>query len=847
MSDRTPHSHYSPSLNDESIGNRQVQSDSREDSSRSLPPIQKVSDAIAQFYEASTLDDLFNIAVQEVRQLFGTDRAVIIRLGDDASTQMIVENIKVNASCDRCTALTDLSPSFFDLDTFEPGGNSTVNRNTSPSLKPIELDRNLIIPIFKHHKIWGILAIHQCSTHPTLPDRSLELARPITRHFNLAIQHLEQLETRRIQTQNQEREKVAQRQKILAHVVDKIRQSLNIDSIFATATQEVRHLLNSDRAAIYRFNTDWSGVFVAESVAPGWPKLQQECPVIEDTYLQTSKGGRYALGQSFAVNDIYTAGHQDCHIQLLEQFAAKAYAIAPILQKDQLWGLFAVYQNNAPRTWEAAEIELLTQIGTQLGIAIQQAEYYQKVQDQAAQLAIAAEQKRSLERQRTLAITIDKIRQSLDIDTIFTNTTEETRQLLDVERVAIYHFLPDWSGEIVAESILPGWTSLLQQQPFIADTYLQETQGGRYRHNEYSVIDDVDRAGYSDCHVALLQDLNVRAYIIVPIFQGQNLWGLLAAYQNSTTRHWEAYEVDLLAQIGLQLGIALQQAELLEQTQNQAQALAQTLAELRCTQTHLIQNEKMAGLGQLVAGVAHEINNPINFVYGNLSYVEEYAEDLLSLIALYQECYPQPAMPIRDRASTIDLDFITNDLPKILNSMKAGTERIRQLVLSLRSFSRVDESHTKRVDIHDGLESALLILQHRLKTRPDRTDVQIIRNYGEIPPIECYAAQLNQVFMNILGNSVDALETIVHQPILEIQTEVQDEEAIITIKDNGPGIAKSVKKRIFDPFFTTKPVGKGTGLGLSISHQIIEKHQGKLTCDSKLGQGATFKITIPLL
>ncbi|MFP4009533.1 MAG: GAF domain-containing protein, partial [Spirulinaceae cyanobacterium] len=651
-----------------------------------------------------------------------------------------------------------------------------------------------------------------------------------------------------------EREKAAQRQKILSNIVDEIRQSLEIENIFATATAEIRHLLKSDRAAIYRFNTDWSGAFVAESVAPGWPKLPQKCPVIEDTYLQTHQGGRYALGQSVAVNDIYSAGHQDCHLKLLEQCAAKAYAIAPILQKDKLWGLFAVYQNSAPRAWEAEEIDLLAQIGTQLGIAIQQAEYHQKVQDQASQLAIASEQKRSLERQRTLATTIDKIRQSLDIDTIFSTTTQETRQLLNVERVAIYRFLPDWSGEIVAESILPGWTSLLQQQPFIADTYLQETQGGRYRYNEYSVINDIDRAGYSECHVALLQDLNVRAYIIVPIFQGQNLWGLLAAYQNSTTRHWEAYEVEFLAQISLQLEIALQQAELLKQTQNQAQTLVQTLAELRHTQSHLIQNEKMAGLGQLVAGVAHEINNPINFVYGNLSYVEEYAQDLLSLIALYQECYPQPEILIPDspesrvaaQANTIDLDFITNDLPKILNSMKIGTERIRQLVLSLRTFSRVDESHTKRVNIHDGIESTLLILQHRLKTRPDRTDVEITRNYGEIPPIECYAAQLNQVFMNILSNSIDALENIIHRPLLEIQTEVQGEQAIITIKDNGPGIAKSVKERIFDPFFTTKPVGKGTGLGLSISHQIIEKHQGKITCDSQLGRGTTFKITIPI-
>lgn len=810
----------------------------------------RLSNAIAWFYQASNLDILLTTAVTQVRQLFGAERVAILRLLTPHKGKLVVEDIQSSGElnpCHRCLESANLERDSRDIIAFSQIQATEVNAPHFDNIKPLEINQNLIIPIIKNVRIWGILSIHHCNAYPTWQPRDRELAQQIAQHLNLALQHLEQLEIVRVRTQNQEREKAVERQKIVSNLVDKIRQSLEIESIFTTATQEVRSLLKSDRAAIYRFNPDWSGEFVAESVAEGWPILRQECPIIQDTYLQENQGGRYALGQSFAVHDIYSAGHRDCHLKLLEQFAAKAYAIAPILQKDKLWGLFAVYQNSNPRHWEADEIELLAQIGIQLGIAIQQAEYHHQLQNQASQLAIAAEQERSLERQRTLAATVDKIRQSLDIDTIFSTTTQETRQLLNVERVAIYRFLPDWSGEIVAESIIPGWNSLLHQQPFVADTYLQETQGGRYRNNEYSVIDDVDRAGYSDCHVALLQDLNVRAYMIVPIFQGQNLWGLLAAYQNSTPRHWEAYEVDLLAQIGLQLGIALQQAELLKQTQHQAQTLVQTLAELRQAQTQLIQNEKMAGLGQLVAGVAHEINNPINFIYGNLSYVEEYAQDLLGLIQLYQECYPYPAAPIGDRANTIDLDFIISDLPKILDSMKIGTERIRQLVLSLRTFSRIDESQMKRVNIHDGIDSTLMILQHRLKTRPDRVNIKISREYGELPLVECYAAQLNQVFMNIFSNSIDALEDRIEQPWLRIQTEVQGEQVIVTIQDNGTGIDDKIKERIFDPFFTTKPIGKGTGLGLSIGYQIIvEKHKGLLDFTSSPGRGTEFKITIPI-
>jgi two-component system NtrC family sensor kinase len=297
--------------------------------------------------------------------------------------------------------------------------------------------------------------------------------------------------------------------------------------------------------------------------------------------------------------------------------------------------------------------------------------------------------------------------------------------------------------------------------------------------------------------------------------------------------------------------------------------LEQTLRDLRQTQSRLIQAEKLSNLGQLVSGIAHEINNPVNFIYGNINHVSSYTQELLELLSLYRETVPQPAPALADALAQSDLEFIEIDLPKTLSSMKIGADRIRQIVLSLRNFSRVDEAEMKPVNIHDGIDSTLMILQHRLKPRSDRPCIQVVREYGDLPKVECYAGQLNQVFMNILSNAIDALEEVSEtskdhgsciekrialctEPVIKIQTQVTQADsgvswAEITIADNGPGIPEAIQSQIFEAFYTTKPLGKGTGLGLSISHQIVtEKHQGTLSCESKSGQGTAFIIRIPL-
>jgi signal transduction histidine kinase len=357
------------------------------------------------------------------------------------------------------------------------------------------------------------------------------------------------------------------------------------------------------------------------------------------------------------------------------------------------------------------------------------------------------------------------------------------------------------------------------------------------------------------------QKKNINALICVPLRAKERILGAIAI-GTAKTDAYKAEHLKLVSIFASQTAIAIEKALLYEQSthataqaQAQTEKLQQALHDLQLAQTQLIQSEKMSSLGQLIAGVAHEINNPVNFICGNLRYVTDYAKDLLSLLQAYQKFLAVTPPDLESELDNIDVEFMIEDLPKLLDSMKLGSDRIVEIVQSLKNFSRNDESQMKAVNIHDGINGTLMILRHRLKSTAQRPEIEIIKEYAKLPLIECYLGQLNQVFMNILANAIDALEESLvnhpeqlNQPQITIRTELLNHQwVVIRIADNGPGIEEEVIRRIYDPFFTTKEIGKGTGLGMAISHQIVvEKHQGILKCRSQIGKGTEFWIQIPV-
>ncbi len=461
----------------------------------------------------------------------------------------------------------------------------------------------------------------------------------------------------------------------------------------------------------------------------------------------------------------------------------------------------------------------------------------------------------NLEQERAHFKVISKIRESLNLTEILQTTIQEIRQLLAVDRVGILRLNPGegWDeGEFIAEAVLPKFSSALAAR--VKDHCFGDRYADAYQNGRIQAIDDIYEAGLSECHIEILSQFQVRANLLVPLLQGQELWGLLCIHQCSGPRQWQPNEIDFVVKLALHLGVAIQHADLLNQTRQQAAALDKALQELQSAHLQLAQAEKMASLGQLAAGVAHEINNPVNFIKGNLKHVERYTADLISVLNLYKAHCPDNIPAIQEAVEALDTDFLVEDLPNLLKSMSVGAIRINDIVKALRTFSRLDEVGIKSVGLCESLDTTLMMLNNRLQATNCRPEVSVQKSYGKLPQVDCHPGQINQVLMSLLTNALDAIdgywpeasaEKSADVPLISLSAQALANTVQITIADNGPGMSDEVKAELYNPFFTTKPVGQGTGLGLAISYQIITNHGGTLQCTSQLGQGTQFVISLP--
>ncbi|WP_081431227.1 GAF domain-containing protein [Moorena bouillonii] len=579
--------------------------------------------------EAGDLETLLNNTVNGVQHLSLAERVLIYRFNSSRTGIVLAEAVErgwtpaVGETLDATAFGADLSTEYLQQSRviIDQVSNDSVTPYQLQLLDKFQVQSSLSLCLPVSGKAWGLLVLQRCLVQ-TNQDRSVPSWTPqqINSFQTIATELSLHLANHELRTQLQQQQA---REATVAKVINKIRRSLDIKTIFQTTTQEVRQLLNTDRAVIYRFNPDWSGEFVAESVAGGWISLLQsqtnnptlradisECSIQQlatqpinqvDTYLQETQGGAYSRGETYrVVEDIYNQDFTPCYLQVLESYQAKAYVIVAIYQNEKLWGLLATYQNSDLRQWQESEVSWMLEIAAELEVALQHAELLEAQRLKSEELHQAAE------RERVLTKVTDKIQQSQDLRTIFNVTTNEVRKLLGVDRVTIYRFNSDWSGSFVAESVASGWTSLIQEQtnnplinknisecivktvagntpeqfsqeaPTIRDSYLQSIQGNLSREEKpFWVVSDIYEGDFSSCYIEQLERYQARAYTIVPIFQGDTLWGLLAAYQNSEARDWQTEEINWMLQIAAQMSVPLQRAEYLEQLRSQSQKLAE--------------------------------------------------------------------------------------------------------------------------------------------------------------------------------------------------------------------------------------------------------------------------------
>lgn len=737
-----------------------------------------------------------------------------------------------------------------------------------PSIEPhpdpprLEAIANLLLPVRAQDGWLGFIACFADEPR-SWPNADVDMAELIVQQLGISIRQAQIYE----QTQNQ-----AQRERLINQITSQTRQSFDLREILTQTIAHVRDALELDRCLIYLVEGAETSHGTKQVSTFFWEedeedqRPQSKVGVYHRKHLFEVTNLTYAPSvdlfdgedpltqwvaqhrQALAIPDVLKDKRIQGDRSLYQAARIRSSLVVPVQADGKLQAILYLNQCAHHRFWSKADQELAKAVADQLAISIQQARLY-------------VQTRRQMEREGLLRLVSDNIHNTLELDTILQTVVHKVRQLLNSDRVMIYQFTSEHQGQLVLEELLGKCHSVLEKLE--RDDYFFRRYPDLFGADHVQVIHNVLTTGLTNDYLAFLRRMQVLAQVIVPVLIGPRLWGLLIVHECQDPRIWKPSDIYLLQQLASRMAVAIRQSELYEQVrdsaakaQSKAEELEHILRKLQKAQSQLIQSEKMSSLGQLVAGVAHEINNPVNFISGNLQHAAAYIQDLLALVTLYQQHYPEPVPEVQAEIEEIELNFLMEDLPKLLSSMMVGADRIRQIVLSLRNFSRLDEAEMKPVNIHDGIDSTLMILQNRLKGSAERVPIAVIKEYSDLPLVECYVGQLNQVFMNILSNALDALDEQLRQdgatpnpvPSIRICTELVNHDRVaIRITDNGPGMSQDVQNRLFDPFFTTKEVGKGTGLGMSISYQIItERHKGVLQCWSEPGRGAEFWIEIPV-